>query len=63
MKRKTKGGEQVDNNATERDPLYVAIGSRIKQIRKSKGMTQAALAHKVGIACFISSIRRTFPGA
>ena len=50
MKRKTKGGEQVDNNATERDPLYVAIGSRIKQIRKSKGMTQAALAHEVGIA-------------
>ena len=50
MKRKTKGGEQVDNNAIERDPLYVAIGSRIKQIRKSKGMTQAALAHEVGIA-------------
>lgn len=48
--KKTKGGEQVDNNATERDPLYVAIGSRIKQIRKSKGMTQTALAHEVGIA-------------
>lgn len=50
MRRKTKRGEQVDNNATERDPLYVAIGSRIKQIRKSKSMTQAALAHEVGIA-------------
>ena len=47
MKRKTKGGEQVDNRITERDPLYVAIGSRIKQIRKSKGMTQAALAHGI----------------
>lgn len=50
MRRKTKGGEQVDNNTTERDPLYVAIVSCIKQIRKSKGMTQATLAHAVGIA-------------
>ena len=40
----------MENAVKERDPLYAVIGSRIKQVRKSKGMTQAALAHEVGIA-------------
>lgn len=34
----------------ERDPLYVSIGARIRVLRQLKGMTQAKLAHNVGIA-------------
>ena len=50
MIKKSVGGEQVKKNDRERDPIYTAIGSRIKQIRKSKGITQAVLAQDVGIA-------------
>lgn len=50
MVKRKNGGEQVKSVSKERDATYVAIGSRIKQIRKSKGMTQATLAHIVGVA-------------
>ncbi len=50
MKKKVFGGEQVEQNTAQRDAIYVAIGSRIKQIRKEKGITQAALAQSVGVS-------------
>lgn len=48
MVKRRNGGEQVKSVNKERDATYVAIGSRIKQIRKFKGITQATFAHSVG---------------
>lgn len=50
MKKMVVGGELVKQDTKERDAIYVAIGSRIKQIRKEKGITQASLAHAVGVS-------------
>lgn len=50
MKKMVVGGELVKQDTKERDAIYVAIGSRIKQIRKEKGITQESLAHVVGVS-------------